>query len=465
MLEYKKVCFLSGGFMSLKIAVIGAGPAGYPAALTAARLGAQVTLIEKAQPGGVCLHSGCIPSKSLLDAAHRLDTAASLAPLCDTAPQPPTPSWPKIQARQLAVTRKLTAGISSLLRQAKVTLLAGTAEFVDGHSLRVHTAQGEEVVPFDKAIVATGSQAFVPPPLDQLPGLVYDNSTIFQLPALPQQLVIVGGGAIGCELATLFASLGVSVQLVEMQPRLLPGLDESLSRIVTKSLQKRGVTLLTGKQVTSAQASNGQAVLQLSDGSSLTAPAVLAAIGRSCDLSALQPQRAGLAWTRKGLQGVHRHTLQVSETIYAAGDVTGLTLLAHAATRQGQVAAQNACGQSAVYHQELIPNAVYTVPELACVGLSPDQARARGLDVKIHKAYMLANGRAQTMDQTDGLLEITSEAATGKLLGAVLACPHASEIISTFTVALQAGLTVQQLQQVVFPHPTLSEAIGDALAK
>ena len=451
--------------MGLHIAIIGAGPAGYPAALTAARLGAQVTLIEKEQLGGVCLHCGCIPSKSLLDAAHRLDTVRGLADLCQNEISAPAISWPKIQARQQAVTQKLTAGIAAMLRQAKVNVLMGTAEFASEHTLTVRSQGTEQTIVFDCAIIATGSKAFVPAPFNQLKDFVCDNSTIFKLPALPRKLAIVGGGAIGCEFATLMSSLGVQVQLIEMQPRLLPNMDENLARILTKNLQKRGVELLLGKQVTAAHAENEQAALQLNDGSTVTADKVLVAIGRTCDLTDLHPERAGLSWTRKGLQQVHPQTLQVKDHIYAAGDVTGLSLLAHAGTRQGIVAAQNICGQPATYNNLLIPNAVYTSPELASIGLSKAQAQLQGFTVKIHKSYLLANGRAQTMDETDGFVEIISDASSGKLLGATLAASHASELISILTVALQAGMTVQQFKQIVLPHPTLSEAIGEALAK
>ena len=453
--------------MAQKIVIIGGGPAGYPAALTAARLGAEVILIEKEHLGGVCLNCGCIPSKSLLDAAHRFDVVKEITSLCadDVAPLTPALSWPKIQARQQAVTQKFTQGIAALLKAAKVQVIQGTAQFADEHTLTVHTAQGEQTISFDGVIIATGSKAFVPPPFDALPGLVCDNSNIFKISALPKTLAIIGGGAIGCEFATLMSSLGVQVQLIEMQPRLLPNMDENLSRVLNKSLQTRGVKLLLGQQVVSARAQNNQAVLELKDGSTITVDLVLAAIGRTCDLTELHPERAGLTWTRKGLQQVNAQTLQIKPHIYAAGDVTGLSLLAHAGTHQGMVAAQNLCGQKATYNNALIPNAVYTMPELASVGLTKAQAQAQGIPVKVHKSFMLANGRAQTMSQTDGFVELISDASSGKLLGATLATPHASELISIITVALQSGMTVTQLKEVVFPHPTISESIGEALAK
>ncbi len=451
--------------MPSKIVVIGGGPAGYPAALTAARLGAQVTLIEKQHLGGVCLNCGCIPSKSLLDAAHRLDVAADLARFCDGQVARPALSWSKIQTRQQAVTQKLTAGIATMLKAAKVQVIEGTAEFSGEKNLLVHSASGEQTVAFDRVIIATGSQAFVPAPFDKIPSYIFDNSTIFNLPALPKTLAIIGGGAIGCEFATLMSSFGVRVTLIEMQPRLLPNMDEGLSRALNKNLQKRGVQLFLGQQVVSARTENGQAVLTLKDGTEISAEKVLAAIGRTCDLTELHPERAGLTWSRKGLEHIDPHTLKITDDIYAAGDVTGLSLLAHAGTRQGMIAAQNACGQNVTYNNDLIPNAVYTTPELASVGLTKTQAEARGISVKIYKSFMLANGRALTQDSADGYVEITSNAADGKIVGAVLACPNAAEIISTISVALQAGMTVEQLKQVVFPHPTICEAIGEALAK
>ena len=450
----------------MKLIVIGGGPAGYPAALTAARLGAQVTLIEKKHLGGVCLNCGCIPSKSLLDATHRLDNAADLARFLDAEmPALPAVSWSKIQARQKAVTQKLTAGIAALLKAANVQVIEGAAEFSNEKTVLVHTASGEQTLPFDKVIVATGSQAFVPPPFDTLGELLHDNSTIFNIPALPKTLAIIGGGAIGCEFATLMSSFGVQVTLIEMQPRLLPNMDEGLSRILNKNLQKRGVRLLLARQVIVAHAENNQAVLGLKDGTPITADLVLVAIGRTCDLTELHPERAGLTWNRKGLEKIDPHTLKITEDIYAAGDVTGLSLLAHAGTRQGIVAAQNACGQNAVYSNDLIPNAVYTTPELASVGLTKAQAEARGIPVKTYKSFMLANGRALTQDNPDGYVEIISNGESGKIVGAVLACPNASDIISSISVALQAQMTVEQLKQVVFAHPTICEAIGEALAK
>ena len=457
--------------MSIKVVVIGAGPAGYPAALTAAKLGAQVTVVEKAHLGGVCLNSGCIPSKSLLDAAHRFDVIKNISSLCEEGSADAAQtvlqhlSWKKIQTRQQAVTNKLTLGINALFRQAKINLITAIASFKDTNTLIVKTEQEEKEICFDYAIICTGSTAFVPPPFDKIKEHIYDNSNIFTLPQLPQTLTIVGGGVIGCEFATLMSSLGVKVSVIEMQNRLLPTLDEGLSRVIETNLRKRGVTLLLGKKAIDARVENERKILTLEDGTHIESEVILAAIGRSCDLTELKAENAGLQWDRKGLKNVNPQTMQITENIYAAGDVTGLSLLAHAATRQAAVAAGNICGKPTTYNNDLVPNAVYTSPELASVGLGKQQAQEKGLEIKTYKYFMLANGRSLTMDAAEGFVEIIADKNSDKILGAVMAAPNASEIISSITVALQAGLTVEQLKNVIFPHPTVCESIGDALAK
>ncbi len=449
-----------------KIIVIGGGPAGYPAALEAARLGAQVTLIEKNKLGGVCLNCGCIPSKSLLDAAHKFallptlaawsqDGASTLAAQLFTQKD-----WSKIQARQQKATAKLVQGISFLLKKAGVTVLAGTASFIDEHTVSVQTSQGTQTVQADGIILATGSQAFFPAPFDKIKDRIYDNANLFSMPALPKSMAIVGGGVIGCEMADFLSALGVEVHIVEMQPRLLPLEDETASRTLTQAFTKRGIKLHLGTSATQAVEENGQWVLTLSSGEQIRAEKILAAIGRAVDLTELHLENIGVTWTRKGVQ-VNPQTLQLKNNIYAAGDVTGLCQLAHAATRQGEVAARNLCGQSAAYHNESVPRAIYTSPEIASVGLTRAQAQAQGIEVKVHKSFMLANGRAVAQEQTEGYAELLTD-STGKILGATLVGANAAELIHIISVALQAGFTLAQLQEVIFAHPTLAEAVAEA---
>lgn len=446
------------------IIVIGGGPAGYPAALKAAALGAKVTLIEKNKLGGVCLNCGCIPSKSLLDAAHHFQTARGVSALCadGAAAFSAAPDWQKIQARAQAATRKLTQGIAFLLKKAGVEVIAGTASFKDMHTVTVKTAEGEQDIACDGVILAAGSEAFLPAPFDVLKGQVYDNSTIFDMPSFPKSMVIVGGGVIGCEFADLLSALGVEVSVVEMQPRILPLEDESAARALFQALTKRGVKFYLGQSAQSAEKTSEGFKITLSDGQILQAQTVLAAIGRSVDLSALGMENIGVEWTRKGVS-VNPQTLQLKENIYAAGDVNGLCQLAHAATRQGEVAASNLCGVEAQYDNNAIPRAVYTTPEIASAGLTKAQAEAKGITVKAHKAFLMANGRAVAQDQTDGFFEIYSDASTGLVLGGTLVGACASELMHILSVAMAAKMTAAQLKEVIFAHPTFAESVGEAL--
>ncbi len=451
-----------------KIVVIGGGPAGYPAALKAASLGAQVTLIEKNALGGVCLNCGCIPSKSFLDAAHRFETALSAANLASekgtTAAKAlfDARDFNKVKARQQAATQKLVQGISFLLKKAGVTVVTGEASFVDDHTLRVRTPAGEETVSFDGAIIATGSEAFYPAPFDALRGQIYDNANFFTMDALPKTMAVVGGGVIGCEMADFLSAFGVDVHLIEMQPRLLPLEDENAARVLTQAFTKRGIKLHLGTSATAVDKTATGFEITLATGEKLTVDTVLAAIGRTVDTSALHLERIGVESTRKGVR-VNPQTMQLKDHIYAAGDITGLLQLAHAATRQGEVAASHLCGVAAEYHNERVPHAIYTSPEIASVGLSRAQAEAQHLQTKAHKAFFLANGRAVAQGQTDGYIEWLSDAQTDKLLGACCVGANASELIHIAAVALEANMTVEQLKQVVFAHPTLSESFGEAV--
>ena len=452
------------------IVIIGGGPAGYPAALKAASLGAKVTLIEKNKLGGVCLNCGCIPSKSLLDAAHRFQVARGLSSLCGEGGKETAEKlfelrdWDKIKNRQQLAVRKLTQGIGFLLKKAGVEVILGEGSFINEQTVCVKTAEGEQEITCDGIILATGSEAFFPAPFDAIKNQIYDNSSIFEMPSLPKSLIVVGGGVIGCEFADLMSTLGVEVSVVEMQPRILPLEDESAARTLFQSLNKRGVKFHLGARATQVEKTAEGFALTLEDGKIIQAQTILAAIGRSVDVSGLHLEKIGVESTHKGVK-VDPHTLQLKNNIYAAGDVTGLMQLAHAATRQGEVAATNLLGGSAVYHNERVPRAIYTSPEIASVGLTRIQAAEKGLTVKTKKAFLLANGRAVAQDQTDGFFELLVEESTDKILGATLVGANASELVHVVSVALAAQMTAAELSEVIFAHPTLAESIGEALYK
>ncbi|MBR2392400.1 MAG: dihydrolipoyl dehydrogenase [Elusimicrobiaceae bacterium] len=452
------------------IVIIGGGPAGYPAALKAASLGAKVTLIEKNKLGGVCLNCGCIPSKSLLDAAHRFQIARGVASLCADGGQETAEKlfelrdWERIKNRQQAAALKLTQGIGFLLKKAGVEVFSGEGSFVNEHTVRIKTIEGEKEIACDGVILATGSEAFFPAPFDAIKDQIYDNSTIFEMQTLPQSLIIVGGGVIGCEFADLMSSLGVEVSVVEMQSRILPQEDETAARTLFQALNKRGVKFCLGVRATKAEKTVDGFIITLDNGQIIQAQAVLAAIGRTVDLSSLHLETIGVEGSRKGVQ-VNPQTMQLKNNIYAAGDITGLMQLAHAATRQGEVAAVNLLGGSAVYHNDRVPRAIYTSPEIASVGITRAQAAERGLVVKAKKSFLLANGRAVAQDQTEGFFEILVEEGTDKILGATLVGANASELVHVVSVALAAHMTATELAEVIFAHPTLAESIGEAVHK
>lgn len=449
-----------------KIIVIGGGPAGYPAALEAAQLGAEVVLVEKNKLGGVCVNCGCIPSKSLLDAAHKLSLLPTLGAWCgdETSAREllAKRDWKTLQARQQKATAKLVQGVGFLLKKAGVHVVQGTASLVDEHTVQIKTGAGVEILQADGVILATGSQAFLPPPFDTLKDKIYDNSNLFNMPDLPAGMAIVGGGVIGCEMADFLSALGVQVHMIEMQARILPLEDESAARVLERALVKRGVVLHCGVSATAAVEENGGWTLTLSNGEQVKAEKILAAIGRSVDLTELNLDKIGVTATRKGVQ-VNPQTLQLKNNIYAVGDMNGLCQLAHAASRQGQVAARNVCGKPAVYHNEAVPRAIYTSPEIASVGLTRAQAAAQGVELKAHKVFMLANGRAVAQEQTDGFVEVFTGVNDDTILGGLWVGANATELIHIISVALQAQMTLVQLQEVIFAHPTLAESMAEAV--
>ena len=287
---------------------------------------------------------------------------------------------------------------------------------------------------------------------------------MFNIKERPKTVTIIGGGVIGCEFASLFNSLGAKVNIVEMMPTLVPGEDETSVRVLTNAFTKRGINILTDKTAEKFEARDGKKFITLASGEVLESDAVLVAVGRSAHLGGLGLENIGVSWTRRGVE-VNPQTMRIKENIFAAGDVTGLCLLAHAATRQGEVAASNALGHKEIYDNNLIPRAMYTNPEISSIGLNKAQAEKQGFKVKVNRAFFAANGRALTQEETDGSIQIISEESSGKILGASIAGANASEMVHIFSVALAAGMTTAQLKNIVFAHPSLSEIIAEALAK
>ena len=443
------------------VAVIGGGPAGYPCALKLAKLGAKVTLIEKAELGGVCLNSGCIPSKALLSGAHNFIKVKELEKYSSNPVLGEeyfkTLSFSKLQEHRKATISKLRFGIQKMLEAAKVDIIRGEVKFTSENSLMISSRE----MTFDDIVIATGSRAFMPKQFEHLKDKIYDNSTIFNLEKLPLTLAILGGGVIACEFACLMQAFGVQVTIIEMQPDILPKEEETIRRTLKQILIKRGIQIFTGTAAKEIKIQDTQKIILLDNGKEILCDEILAALGRRANVEGLNLEAAGVTLPLQ----VNPETLEVKPHIYAVGDVNNLFQLAHAATAQGEVAAARVMGQNFVYDNSLIPSAIYTWPEAANIGLSIAEARAKGFEAVVKKAFLLANGRALAQGETEGFAQLVEDKKTGKVLGAQIIAPNAGEIIHIAALAIKFGITVEDLEKTVFAHPTISEIIKEAAQK
>lgn len=443
------------------IAIIGAGPAGYPCALKAAKLGAQVTLIEAGEFGGVCLNCGCIPSKALLAGAHHFTIVKDLEQFSSNPSLGEeyfkTLSFAKLQEYRKATILKLRSGISKMLEAAKVKVIKGKAKFVSDNTLEV----GGQNLTFDDIVIATGSRAFLPKQFENIKDKIYDNSTIFNLAKLPSTLAILGGGVIACEFACLMQAFGVQVIIIEMQPDILPKEEETIRRTLKQILLKRGVKIFTGTAAKEIKIENNQKIILLDNGQEVVCEEILAALGRRANVEELNLNAVGISLPFQ----VNPETLEIKPHIYAIGDVNNLCQLAHAATAQGEVVAERIMGRNSLYNNSLIPSAIYTWPEAANIGLSITEARAKGIEAVVKKSFLLANGRALAQGDMEGFAQLVEEVKTGKILGAQIVAPNAGEIIHIVLLAIKFGLTVKDLENIVFAHPTISEIIKEAAQK
>jgi len=443
------------------VAVIGGGPAGYPCALRLAKLGAKVTLIERGELGGVCLNSGCIPSKALLHGAHNFAKVKELEKYSSNPSLGEeyfnTLSFPKLQEHRKATISKLRFGIQKMLETAKVNVIKSGAKFTSKNTLE---ADGQKLT-FDDIIIATGSRAFLPKQFEHIKDKIYDNSTIFNLETLPKILAILGGGVIACEFACLMQALGVQVIIIEMQPDILPKEEETIRRTLKQILIKRGIQIFTGTAAKEIQIQGTQKLILLDNGKEIVCEAILAALGRRANVEELHLEAAGVTLPLQ----VNPETLEVKPHIYAIGDVNNLFQLAHAATAQGEVVAERIMGHNSLYNNSLIPSAIYTWPEAANIGLSITEARAKGFEAVAKKSFLLGNGRALAQGEAEGFTQLIEDTKTGKLLGAQIVAPNAGEIIHIPALAIKFGLTVKDLETTVFAHPTIAETIKEAAQK
>ncbi len=444
------------------LAVIGAGPGGYMAAIEAAKLGMKTVLVENRQLGGTCLNRGCIPTKTILHSAE-LYAQMKGADKFGVSAGDPTFDMEKIQQRKNEVVLKLQDGIAGLMKKNKVTVLYGTGTIVDAHTVQVADAEKFEA---EKILIATGSVPALPPvPGADLPH-VETSDGMLDKKDVYQNLIIVGGGVIGMEFASIYSALGCQVVVIEFLDSILANFDREISQNLKMILKKRGVELHTGARVQSiAQGEDGKLIchyLEKETEKEAAADGILIATGRRANTEGLFGDGFGLAMER-GKIVIDEFGRTSVESIYAAGDVTGGSMLAHAATAQAINAVYHMAGKKEPFDLSCIPGCVYTDPEIGSVGITQEEAKRRNIDVIVKKYPMSANAKTVLSDQDRGFIKVIAEKGTEKILGAHLMCARATDLISQFAAAIVNGMTLTQLARVIYPHPTFAEAIGEAL--
>ncbi|WP_371374570.1 dihydrolipoyl dehydrogenase [Sporomusa aerivorans] len=449
--------------MSYDVAVIGGGPGGYVAAIRAAQLGGKVLLVEKESLGGVCLNRGCIPTKTLLKSAEKWEDLQRCAEFGLQAGEVGF-DFSSIVARKDKVVAGLRAGIEQLVKSNAITVLHGTAVLTGAGSLAVSTASGTETYETGKVIVATGSApSSIPVPGREL-AAVLTSDNLLELTEVPKSLLVIGAGVVGLEFAFIMKAFGCEVTIVEMLPTILPMVDSDIVKRIGPVLRKQGIKTVAGAKVTAIEEAAGGVTVKVSTAKGdqeFAVEKVLVAAGRRPVTEELGLAEAGVFYDRTGINVNERMETNIPG-IYAIGDVTGQSMLAHAASAAGIVAAENAMGLNSVMDYRAIPSCIFTTPEIAMVGLTEAEASNQGLSYTIGRFNFAANGKAVTMGEPDGLVKIIAAAETGKVLGMHILGPHASDLIMEGALAIQNGLTARDIAHTVHPHPTLSETVMES---
>jgi dihydrolipoamide dehydrogenase len=439
------------------VVVIGAGPGGYPAAIRAAQLGASVAIVEKEQLGGTCLNWGCIPTKALIAAAD-IYQSIQHAEVFGITVQGASVNYAVMAAHKAKVVSQLQGGIKQLLAVNGVKTFTGTASFKDRSTIAI---SGGETIGAKKVIIATGSTSALPGFLPKHERVV-ESKAFLDLNALPKTLIVLGGGIIGCEMAAMAAMVGVKVTIVELLEDILQVLDADVRREVRTSMEKKlGIRILTGVALEDVKvAANGVSGCVGSE--SLQADLLLAAIGRKPVTEGLNLEAAGLSVNAKGYIEADEYCRTKVATIFAIGDVTGKIQLAHFATSQAITAAENAVSGKPKKHETLVPNVIFTAPEVGTAGFSEDDAKRTGRAVKSGKFRFASLGKAMAAGETAGFVKWIADAVTDQLIGAAVVGPHATELIATATTAIRAELTAGEFGRTILAHPTFNEAWMEA---
>ncbi len=448
---------------SYDIAIIGAGPGGYVAAIKAAQMGRSVALIDKGLLGGCCLNVGCIPTKMLLANAsilhqirHAEDFGISIGSLSF--------DYARMKSKKDEVIAKIRTSLEGLLKTNKITIIRGTAQFQSPAELKI-IGTDNLFIRAEKIIIATGS---VPLDIKAFPcdhERILNSTSILEITHLPKSLAIVGGGYIGCEFASLFSELGVKVTILEAQSSILSTQGVQIAQFMTKALHARGIDIRTNVRVQSIENKKSHVAVHLADGQTLDADQALIAVGRKLYTEGLFLDKAGLAVNDKGAIETNDRMETAVSGIYAIGDVTGLWMLAHVASHQGLIAASNACDQAMHINYRAVPAVVFTSPEIATVGWTLDQAIEAGYPAAAAGLFPFqALGKAQASLNTEGFTQVIVDRNTGQILGGQVIGHEASNLIAEIALAIQNELTIESILHTIHAHPTLAESWSEAAA-
>ncbi|GCF08147.1 dihydrolipoyl dehydrogenase [Dictyobacter arantiisoli] len=447
------------------VAVIGAGPGGYVAAIRAAQQGAKVAIVEKQYMGGTCLNVGCIPSKAMLHVAETLHQLASIEDLGITLPQPPVFNMKKAVSFKDKVVKRMTGGVSSLMKANNIDVFDGLGTVDISKTVTVTKNGEQQQFSADKVILATGSVPLIPP----MPGVdgdkIMNSDTCWNLSKTPESLICVGGGVIGIELACMFNALGTQVTVIEMLPNILAPVDEEVRKLLVRILSKRGINIVTGTKVESIADENGQKKVVTSTDKGqqeFYGEYVLMAVSRRANIAGLDKLIEQGLDTDRGRVRVNDKLETNLPGIYAIGDLIHGAGLAHVASTEGEIAADNAIGHSATMNYEVVPNPIYTFPEIAFVGLTEAAAREKYSDIRVERFPWAAIGKAVAIDETEGFTKVII-GKYGEFLGAHIIGPDATNLISEYSLAMRGELTVEEVSETIHPHPTLSEGLREAV--
>jgi dihydrolipoamide dehydrogenase len=447
-----------GGGDAVRVVVLGGGPAGDVAALRAAQLGADVTMIERAELGGTCLNWGCIPTKALLATADLLRRVRNAEYYGLVVPEVSF-DFPRMMERKDEIVLKMRSGVEGAAKRKGVKVVRGQGR-VDGDSV---TVDGERH-PFDHLVVCVGTEPSGLPGFDMDHPAMLTSNDILVLPSVPESMIVVGGGVIGCEFASLFAPLGTAITVVEILPRLLTGIDKRTADQFQRLLEKEGVTVHLGRQVAEVTEYRDDGVtVRLDDGTEISAETLLLSVGRRSQAAGIGLEEAGVEVTERGHVVVDEYLRTANPKILAAGDCIGGLQLAHLASAEAARAVENALtGDLMPIDRTVVPSCIYTHPEIATVGLNADDAKAAGHSVKLGQARFGGSGKAMAEGEPEGFAQLVMDADTGLLLGATIMGVHAVEMIHEIGVAIAEGLTVAELGEIIHAHPTVSEMVMDA---